>query len=315
MLDRLTLDQLRALIAVADSGSFSAAARKLGRVQSAISQSVQSLESTLGAILFDRDGKTPKLNEAGRVILEDARHLVRSAEALRARAESLGSQTEPELTLAIDSMFPNAVLMESLRAFGDVFPNVPVTLFTEGLGAPEQRLRDGVARLAIYSPLATGAQDLESEFLTSIEMVPVVAHDHPLSGEAGPIDRGVLERYVQLVLTDPTPMSAGLRGGILSLRIWRFADLGTRLDYLLAGFGWCNMPLQLVEDHIAAGRLKRLDVVERPNWFLPMHVVNERGRPPGLAGRWLIDNLRGKLPRETPASRPRSPGRKQATRA
>ena len=78
MLDRLTLDQLRILATVAETGSFSAAARKLGRVQSAISQSVQSLESTLGLPLFDREGKVPKLNDAGRVLLQDARRLARA---------------------------------------------------------------------------------------------------------------------------------------------------------------------------------------------------------------------------------------------
>src|SRR5689334_5873961 len=116
MLDPLTLDQLRILIAVAESGSFSAAARRLGRVQSAISQAMQSLELTLGTPLFDRSGKTPLLSDAGRVILDDARHLVRGAEMLRARAENIAANVEPELTLAIDSMFPSEVLMASLKA-------------------------------------------------------------------------------------------------------------------------------------------------------------------------------------------------------
>ena len=49
-----------------DTHAFSAAARRLGRVQSAISQSVQSLEATLGLQLFDREMKTPRLSEAGR---------------------------------------------------------------------------------------------------------------------------------------------------------------------------------------------------------------------------------------------------------
>ena len=78
----MTLDQLRILVAVAETGSFSAAARKLGRVQSAISQSVQSLETTLGIPLFDRDGKVPKLNDAGRALLGDAQQLIRGAETL-----------------------------------------------------------------------------------------------------------------------------------------------------------------------------------------------------------------------------------------
>jgi DNA-binding transcriptional LysR family regulator len=296
MLDRLTLDQLRALIAVAETGSFSAAARKLERVQSAISQSVQSLEDTLGVELFDRAAKTPKLNETGRVLLQDAYGLVHGADAMRARAESIAANIEPELTLAVDSMFPNRVLMETLRVFGPRFPNVSVTLFTEGLGAAEQRLRDGVARLGIYSPLSTAqSSDLEWEPMTSIEMVPVVAASHPLALEPLPLERHTLEKHVQLVLTDRTPLSQNLRGGIVSLHIWRFADLGTRLEFLLAGFGWCNMPRHLVRDHIHAGRLKELAIRDRNNLTLPMHIVYDRSRPPGKAGRWFIEDLRKRL--------------------
>lgn len=296
MLDRLTLDQLRAVIAVAETGSFSAAARKLGRVQSAISQSIQSLEDTLGIELFDRNAKTPKLNETGRVLLQDAYGLVHGAEALRARAESIANNMEPELTLAIDSMFPNKLLMEALCDFGREYPNVAVTLFTEGLGAAEQRIRDGVARLGIYSPLSTApSNDLEWEPMTSIEMIPVAGTSHPLAHETSPIERHTLENYIQLVLTDRTPLSQNLRGGIVSLKIWRFADLGTRLEFLLAGFGWCNMPRHLVEDHIRAGRLKELALRDRANIALPMHIVYERGRPPGRAGRWFIEQLRRRL--------------------
>jgi DNA-binding transcriptional LysR family regulator len=170
MLDRLTLDQLRVLIAVAETGSFSAAARQLGRVQSAVSQAVATLEDILGTALFDRYGKTPKLNEAGRVILADARRLVQGAETLRARAESIGTDVEPELTIAVDAMFPNSILMASLKALSETFGCLPVTVFTEGLGTPEQRLRDGVVRLAIYCLLSTGANDLEAEYLTAIRV-------------------------------------------------------------------------------------------------------------------------------------------------
>ncbi|NCV21121.1 MAG: hypothetical protein EBV45_04110, partial [Chloroflexi bacterium] len=70
-------------------------------------------------------------------------------------------------------------------------------------------------------------------------------------------------------------------------RIWRFADLGTRLDYLLAGFGWCNMPAHMVDPHIAAGRLKRLRLVENDGWSMPIHLVHPRNRPPGR-GRFAL---------------------------
>ena len=73
MIDPLTLDQMRALVVVAEAGSFSAAARRLGRVQSAISQSIQTMEATLGVTLFDRSTRTPALTEAGQAIVNDAR--------------------------------------------------------------------------------------------------------------------------------------------------------------------------------------------------------------------------------------------------
>jgi DNA-binding transcriptional LysR family regulator len=292
MLDPVTLDQMRVLVAVAETGSFSAAARRLGRVQSAISQAVQALETALGVPLFIREGKVPQLNEAGRVILEDARRLIQGAETLKARAESISAEVEPELTLAVDAIFPNDVLMASLKKLTEVYPWIPVTLFTEGLGGAEQRLRDGVAKLGLFVPLPNGAEDFDSEFLVSIPTVPVVASDHPLAGIEGPLGRDVLEQHIQLVLTDRTPLTAGISGGIISPRNWRFADLHTRLDYLIAGFGWCFMPVHMVRDEIAAGKLKALTLREQVGRAFSVHVVQQRGRAPGRAARWLIEDMR-----------------------
>ena len=100
---------------------------------------------------------------------------------------------------------------------------------------------------------------------------------------------------MQLVLTDRTPLTQNLSGGIVSRHIWRFADLATRLDFLLAGFGWCNMPSHMVAEHVAAGRLKRLKIANQEDIALPLYVVHERGRAPGRAGRWLIADLRERL--------------------
>ena len=295
MIDPLTLDQMRVLIAVAETGSFSGAARRLGRVQSAISQSVNTLEGVLGVALFDRAGKKPVLTEAGEAIIKDARRLVDAARSLKSRAASIAADIEPELTLAVDAVFPNAPLMGSLKALSEEFPQTPVSVFTEGLGGPEQRLRDGVARLAIYPLALTGARDLAAEFLTEVALIPVVAAGHPLAALPGPIPREALEPHVQLVLTDRTPLTQNSHGGIISHHIWRFADLSTRLEFLLAGFGWCNMPAHMVIDHIEAGRLKRLALAEKNAFVFRIHVVHERGREIGRAGRWLIEDLRRRL--------------------
>ena len=69
MIGNLSLDQLRVLVTIADLGSFSAAGRHLGRVQSAISQAVSTLESVQGVALFDRSGQRPQLPDFGRVVV------------------------------------------------------------------------------------------------------------------------------------------------------------------------------------------------------------------------------------------------------
>ncbi len=296
MIDPLTLDQMRILVAVAETGSFSAAARRLGRVQSAVSQAVNTLEEVLGVSLFSRAGKTPTLTRAGTVILKDARRLIDGARTMKSRAASIMVDVEPELTLAVDATFPNDLLMASLKALRVEFPQLPVSVFTEGLGGAEQRLREGVVGFAIYPIDATGARDLAADFLTDIALIPVVSVDHPLAREAAPITRETLEPHVQLVLTDRAPLTQPtLGGGIVSHHIWRFADLATRLEFLLAGFGWCNMPLHMVADHIEAGRLKRLETAEHGAIAFRIHVVQERGREIGRAGRWLIADLRERI--------------------
>lgn len=109
------------------TGSFSAAARRLGRVQSAVSQSVQALEATLGVLLFDRSERTPKLSDAGRALLVDAQQILRSTDGLRAHAESIAAEVEPELSLAVDAVLPEDRLRASLKALSHAFSHLPVT--------------------------------------------------------------------------------------------------------------------------------------------------------------------------------------------
>lgn len=297
MLDPLTLDQMRVLVAVADNGSFSAAARKLNRVQSAISQAVQTTEAALGLVLFDRSAKIPTLTEAGAAIVADARGLLASAAALRARAQTIAEGVEAELTISIDAIFPLPLLMEALAALHEAFPKLPVTVFTEELGGAEEQLLAGGARMALYPLRAGPISGLTAEFLTRIVMVPCVASRHPLASAPEPLSREEIDKHVQLVLTGRTQYARNLQGGILSRRLWRFADLNTRLAFLLRGFGWCNMPFHMVESHIAEGRLKRLTIMDEESPEFPIYVVSQKGRELGKAGRWLVDDLRVRLTR------------------
>src|SRR5712691_4046528 len=81
--DPITLDQLRAFVSVVEEGSFSAAARKLHRVQSAISTAMANLENQLGIALWDRTTKIAKLTDQGHAVLAAARRVLLEVDALK----------------------------------------------------------------------------------------------------------------------------------------------------------------------------------------------------------------------------------------
>lgn len=292
MLGTLTLDQLRVLVTIEETGSFSAAGRKLQRAQSAISHAVQTLEQMQRVQLFDRSSRAPVLTEAGRALVAQARQVLRQADLFERSASAIAEGLEPELTFAVDGMVPTGPVIDGLAALQKRFPDLAVTLFTEALGGAERRVRAGAATLGLCVMFPNQEQDLQAYPVTSIELVPVAAPSHPLATETRRLEREVLAEHVQLVLTDPES-SGGPSYSVVSPRIWRFVDLGRRLDFLLAGFGWATMPLHLVEEHLAAGRLKRLpinDPAVLPG-AIPIYAAHRRNHPLGIAARFLLEEL------------------------
>lgn len=121
MLDGISLDQLRTFVAAVDEGSFSAAARRLGRAQSAASELVRGLELQLGVTLFDRSGRYPLLTPAGSALLVSARKAVSIVDAMKSRAKGMAAGMEPELAVVVDVFFPLMPWRVSLKSFVNSF--------------------------------------------------------------------------------------------------------------------------------------------------------------------------------------------------
>jgi len=296
MIGNLSLDQLRVLVTIAETGSFSAAGRKLSRAQSAISQAVATLETMQGVTLFDRAGHRPRLTDVGQVLVDQARLVLASAARFEAVAAGTRDGLEPELTIAIDPLVPTAPLIDSLRALNETFPDLPVSFSAEGLGGALRRLRSNSAALAICLLLPDVPEDIIAYPLLRVAMRPVAAPNHPLALLGRPLTQSDLEPYVQLVLSDPVD-PAGPAYGLSSARLWRFAELGRRLDFLLAGFGWCRMPEHMVMPLIADAKLVSLDIQDSRarREDLTIYAAHRRDRAPGPAGRWLLGDLRQRL--------------------
>jgi DNA-binding transcriptional LysR family regulator len=301
MLDAMSMDQLRTFIAAADEGSFSAAGRKLHRAQSVISTTLANLEQQVGFALFDRSGRYPQLTEAGVAMLHQARAAVDGMEAFKAKARTLAGGLEPELAVCVDVMYPIDMLTAAVRAFHAAFPGTPLRMYVEALGAVVQPLLDGSCRVAVIGSLPDVPAGAASEFLLGVPAVAVAAPQHPLASMHGPVARAVAAEHVQLVLTDRSALTAGRNFGVMSVQAWRLGDMGAKHAFLRAGLGWGYMPLPMVADDIAAGRLVHIALEPHPSTGagFSMHAIYMKHTPPGPAGRWFINQLKGATGRVT----------------
>jgi DNA-binding transcriptional LysR family regulator len=294
MLDSVSLDHLRMFIAAADEGSFSAGGRRLRRAQSVISQTLANLEAQLGVKLFDRSSRSPVLTGQGLALLAEARAVVSRMDAFKARAKGLSGGLEPELSVVVDVMFPLEELTSAVAAFQAEFPATPLTLFVEALGAVLQPVMDGRCAFGVMGSLPTAPAHLTLERLLSVGFAFVASPSHPLASLKGPIPARVLAHHRQLVLTDRSELSQGKDFGVFSANTWRLADLGAKHAFLRAGLGWGGMPVDVIETDLENGSLVKIRIEDIPDakLVMVMSAVFRTDRPPGPAGRWLIDRLK-----------------------
>src|SRR5438552_17637901 len=175
MLDAVTLDQLRTFIAAVDEGSFSAAGRKLRRAQSVVSQTLANLEAQLGVKLFDRSARYPRLTEEGRSLLADARSVADNVDEFKARARAMREGLEPELSVAMDVMYPMDALTRAALHSRETYPHTPLRLYVEALGGVIKPVLDRNCSIAVIGSLPVVPDELRSEPLPSIPFAPAVS--------------------------------------------------------------------------------------------------------------------------------------------
>jgi DNA-binding transcriptional LysR family regulator len=292
MFDGVSLDQLRTFIAAADEGSFSAAGRRLRRAQSVVSQSLANLEGQLGVKLFDRGARFPTLTDQGRALLADARAVAGNVDLFKARAKRLAGGLEPELSVAVDVIFPLAPFTAAVAAFQKEFPSTLLRFDVESSAVIEPVL-DGRCAVGVMASSQVAPPQLTRERLLTITAPAVVSPQHALAAYGGPIPMAVLAEHIQLVHADPSDLSRAGGFGLLSPRVWRLSHLGAKHAFLRAGLGFGVMPLHMIEADLASGALVQITADSAPpeGYLIAMSAVYRTDSPPGPAGRWFIDRL------------------------
>ncbi len=269
-------DNLPVFLAVLDHGSFSAAARALGRVPSAVSMAIANLEAELGLVLFDRSGREPRPTDA-------------------AQALALSQGVETRLTLAIAPELLTAPWSRALQGVAAAWPLIEV----EVLAAPQADalalLHSGRAQLALVfeRPSLDGREGFQE--IASDTLVLVMAADHPVLREAGPGGR-LREQHLtgtrQVVVAGRDPGAQDSRFEFARHR-WRTDNALAALSLIAAGFGWGWLPRSLVQPHVAAGRLVEMSFENFGNGIdLCVDVVWSKERPLGPAAQRFVASMR-----------------------
>ncbi|NIF84599.1 LysR family transcriptional regulator [Comamonas sp. Tr-654] len=300
-------DQVPLFLAVLDAGSFSAAARKLGRVPSAVSMAIAQLEAELDLQLFDRSGREPVPSAAARALEPQARLLAEQLQLLNWQAQSLHAGLEERLTLAIAPELLATHWSEPLNQLVHEFPALPI----EVLAAPQvdalELLHAGRAHLALVFERPAmdgreGFQEMGRETLVAV-MSPQFEPWKQALAEHGParsappqltVEQLAATRQVLVASRDPQQTDPRF---VFARQLWRTDSHQAALSLIAAGLAWGWLPKGLVESHIGSGALMEIPVLNLSNGTtLFVDWVWSKERPQGLATRRFVE-LMGRQPR------------------
>ena len=192
----MTLVQLRHLIALAQTGSFSRAAQAQFLTQPALSRSIRALEEELGMALFDRVDRRIELTAFGRETLERARLLVSDADELLGSGQRSLEGERGVLRIGMGSG-PGAMLMTPLlMTIALEHPQVHVEIARGGTELLVQSLRARTLdALVVDARSLKPAPDLRADLLFEMRGAFLVRRGHPLTRVRGGVDFEALSRY------------------------------------------------------------------------------------------------------------------------
>ena len=195
----MDLRQLDTLIAVAEHGRFSAAARALHTVQSNVSTHIAKLENELGTCLVDR--QTGNLTPEGEVVVARARRVHAEIEALSADVASMSSEVTGSVSIGVIGTTGRWIAAVFLDAMAGAFPGIEVSFVESTTGPLIPLLVNGQLDFAIItSPVEE--PELAGQPLFNEALVAIAPLDHPLAAQ-GDRDTDIVELSKHDLLMGP----------------------------------------------------------------------------------------------------------------
>ena len=284
-------DQLIIFITVMETGSFSAAARQLGKVPSAISMSIANLEIDLDLKLFERIGREPLPTPQAQSLYEKSKQLLIEMKQWKQHAFALSSGLEAHLNIVVVSELLHTRWTDYIVLLEQQFPELQINIFS----APQED--------ALHL-LMTQAADLafmfEREQLQSSEqfvelkreiLVPVAARHSPLAESDQVSFEQILQNRQIVVASRDRQIKPEL---LFSKHYWRTDNHHSACSMIKQGLGWGVLPLEMLNEHPELQHelkvLQLLDFTPKFEYFVDL--VWSRESNLGSAARFLINHIR-----------------------
>lgn len=285
-----TLKQWEALRVVVEEGGYERAAERLDKAQSTVSHTVKSLQQRLGVPLLEVKGRKAELTPEGRILLDQAKHLLSSAQQLETFASSIASGHEAEITIVVDVITPESLLLSALCRFAEDFPMTRVEIIESSLSGTDELLARREADVVITPRVPPG---FHGQPLINIDFVAVAHPDHPLHAVNRPLKLDDLKSHRQLVVRDSGDTRRRDAGWLGAQKRWTMTTMGMRKDCLLRGLGFSWMPGQKIQQELDSGLLKALPMAEGNDRRATLFLVIANGPLAGPASQAFADALQG----------------------
>lgn len=289
---RLSLEALQALDAIATEGSFAKAAEVLHKVPSALTYTMQKLESDLDVGIFDRSGKRAVLTPIGIALLEQGRELLRQADGVERRIKRLGEGWEAKLSIAYDGLVPFDWMLPLVREFDALDCGTRVRFAEETLGGVWESLIDRRADLAIGAAgdPPSGFGLVVRDWIHIDAFVFAVAPTHPLAHAREPIATAEIAKHRVVVVSDTSRRLEGRTVGVQPAQeTLGVPNLAAKVAAQVAGLGVGRLPQHLAAPHLREGRLVVKQVEEGGSGGTLK--VAWRGGEDGKALMWFRDRV------------------------
>jgi DNA-binding transcriptional LysR family regulator len=279
-------EALLAFVEAAMLGSFSAAARKLGKSQSTVSGAIANLEADLGVVLFDRSSRKPGLTEHGRLLLGRVQDILAATDRLDRAALQLVGGLESRLTMVLSDTYYSVHYEQIMQTFEQRYPDLAFEcVIAEGADVLAL-IQSGRAHIGLLQAQSDYPPDIGSALISERSEIGLyAANTHALAQEKGAISAEQLAGHRKISLG--TAIASEARPA--QERGWSAPSYLMMLEMTTMGFGWAALPKWLVT-RFADDRLTQLKVRGWPRQ-VRVDAVWSRQRTLGPAGGWLLETM------------------------